>query len=114
MSSVIIIIGLLIYLILYFTYGKKIERDVVKASDSNEAPSKRLFDGVDYIPARRGVLFGHHFASIAGAAPIIGPAVAMCWGWVPGLLWIWSCTKTCPLLFGSCVNLLDDVSIFAT
>ncbi len=89
MSSVIIIIGLLIYLILYFTYGKKLERDVVKASDSNEAPSKRLFDGVDYIPARRGVLFGHHFASIAGAAPIIGPAVAMCWGWVPGLLWIW-------------------------
>jgi carbon starvation protein len=89
MSSLIIIIGLLIYLILYFTYGKKIERDVVKASDSNEAPSKRLFDGVDYIPARRGVLFGHHFASIAGAAPIIGPAVAMCWGWVPGLLWIW-------------------------
>ena len=89
MSALIIIIGLLLYLILYFTYGKKIERDVVKASDSNEAPSKRLFDGVDYIPARRGVLFGHHFASIAGAAPIIGPAVAMCWGWVPGLLWIW-------------------------
>jgi carbon starvation protein len=89
MSSLIISIGVLIYVILYFTYGKKIERDVVKASDSIEAPSKRLYDGVDYISARRGVLFGHHFASIAGAAPIIGPAVAMCWGWVPGLLWIW-------------------------
>jgi carbon starvation protein len=89
MSSVVITIGLLIYLVLYFTYGKKVERDVVKASDSIETPAKRLYDGVDYISARRGVLFGHHFASIAGAAPIIGPAVAMCWGWLPGLLWVW-------------------------
>lgn len=89
MSSVVISIGVLIYLVLYFTYGKKVERDVVKASDSIETPAKRLYDGVDYISARRGVLFGHHFASIAGAAPIIGPAVAMCWGWVPGLLWVW-------------------------
>ncbi len=89
MTTLIVIIGLLIFLILYFTYGKKIEKDVVKASDTIEAPSKRLYDGVDYIPARRAVLFGHHFASIAGAAPIIGPALAMCWGWVPGLLWVW-------------------------
>ncbi|MCD6152643.1 MAG: carbon starvation protein A [Syntrophobacterales bacterium] len=89
MTTLIIIIGFSIYLILYFTYGKKIEKDVVNASDAIEAPSKRLYDGVDYIPARRVVLFGHHFASIAGAAPIIGPALAMCWGWVPGLLWVW-------------------------
>jgi carbon starvation protein len=89
MSSLVIIIGVLIYVVLYFTYGKKLERDVVKASDSVETPSKRLYDGVDYISARRGVLFGHHFASIAGAAPIVGPALAMCWGWVPALLWVW-------------------------
>jgi len=89
MTTVIIVLGLLIYLILYFTYGKKLERDVVVASDDTEAPSKRLYDGVDYISARREVLFGHHFASIAGAAPIIGPALAICWGWVPGLLWVW-------------------------
>ena len=89
MTTLIIIIGFLLYLILYFTYGKKIERDVVKASDSIEAPSKRLYDGVDYISARKEVLFGHHFASIAGAAPIIGPALAICWGWAPGLLWVW-------------------------
>ncbi|MBN2439459.1 MAG: carbon starvation protein A [Deltaproteobacteria bacterium] len=89
MTALIIIIGFLLYLILYFVYGKKIERDVVMASDSNEAPSKRLYDGVDYIAARKEVLFGHHFASIAGAAPIIGPAIAMCWGWLPGLLWVW-------------------------
>ncbi len=89
MTTLIIIIGFLLYLILYFTYGRKLERDVVMASDDNEAPSKRLYDGVDYIPARKEVLFGHHFASIAGAAPIIGPALAICWGWLPGLLWVW-------------------------
>jgi carbon starvation protein len=88
-TTLIVVIGLLIYLILYFTYGRKIERDVVQASDSNLAPSQRLYDGVDYIPARKEVLFGHHFASIAGAAPIIGPALAMAYGWVPGLLWVW-------------------------
>jgi carbon starvation protein len=89
MTTLIVVIGLLLYLILYFTYGKKIERDVVGASDANDAPSKRLYDGVDYIPARKEVLFGHHFASIAGAAPIIGPALAMCWGWAPAILWVW-------------------------
>jgi carbon starvation protein len=89
MTTFIIIIGFLIYLVLYFTYGKKLEKDVVIASDANEAPSKRLYDGVDYISARREVLFGHHFASIAGAAPIIGPALAICWGWVPAILWVW-------------------------
>jgi carbon starvation protein len=89
MTTLIIVIGFALYMILYFTYGKKIEKDVVKATDQNQAPSKRLFDGVDYVAARKEVLFGHHFASIAGAAPIIGPAVAMCWGWLPGLLWVW-------------------------
>lgn len=87
--TVVAAVGILLYLGLYFTYGKKIERDVVKASDTIEAPSKRLYDGVDYVPAHRMVLFGHHFSSIAGAGPIIGPAMAMCWGWLPALLWVW-------------------------
>jgi carbon starvation protein len=89
MTTLLIIIGFLVYLILYFTYGKKLERDVVKASDEQQTPSQRIYDGVDYIPARREVLVGHHFASIAGAAPIIGPALAICWGWLPALLWVW-------------------------
>lgn len=88
-TTVIIIVGFLLYMALYFLYGKKMERDVVKASDAIDAPSKRLYDGVDYVPAHRAVLFGHHFSSIAGAGPIIGPALAMCWGWLPALLWVW-------------------------
>ncbi len=88
-TTVVIIVGFLIYMGLYFTYGKKIERDVVRASDEIDAPSKRLYDGIDYVPAHRAVLFGHHFSSIAGAGPLVGPAMAMCWGWLPGLLWVW-------------------------
>ncbi len=88
-TTVIGIIGFLLYIGLYFTYGKKIERDVVRASDEIEAPSKRLYDGIDYVPAHKAVLFGHHFSSIAGAGPIVGPALAICWGWLPGLLWVW-------------------------
>lgn len=88
-TTAICIIGFILYVGLYFTYGKKIERDVVRASDEIEAPSKRLYDGVDYVPAHRLVLFGHHFSSIAGAGPIVGPAMAMCWGWLPALAWVW-------------------------
>ncbi len=89
MTTLIVAGGLAIYVILYLTYGKKLEREIVKASDENETPATRLFDGVDYVPAKPPVLFGHHFASIAGAAPIVGPVAAMAWGWVPGLLWVW-------------------------
>ncbi len=88
-TTVICVIGFILYMGLYFTYGKKIERDVVRASDEIEAPSKRLYDGIDYVPAHRMVLFGHHFSSIAGAGPIVGPAMAMCWGWLPALAWVW-------------------------
>ena len=88
-TTVVIIVGFLIYMGLYFTYGKKIERDVVRATDEIDTPSKRLYDGIDYVPAHKAVLFGHHFSSIAGAGPLVGPALAMCWGWLPGLLWVW-------------------------
>ncbi len=89
MTTLIVLVGLAIYVVLYFTYGKKLEKDVVKASNDNPTPSQRLYDGVDYVPARKAVLFGHHFASIAGAAPIIGPVLAMAWGWLPALAWVW-------------------------
>ena len=51
-------------------------------------PAVELEDGVDFVPTNRHVLLGHHFSSIAGAAPIIGPAIAVVWGWVPALIWI--------------------------
>ena len=51
-------------------------------------PARELEDGVDYVPTRLHVLWGHHFASIAGAAPIVGPAIAVIWGWLPALIWV--------------------------
>jgi hypothetical protein len=89
MSSIIVIVAAVVYVALYFLYGKKLETNVVKANDAIETPASRLFDGVDYIPAKTPVLFGHHFASVAGAAPIVGPVIAMAWGWLPSLAWIW-------------------------
>lgn len=89
MSSIIVIVAAVVYVALYFLYGKRLETSVVKANDAIETPASRLFDGVDYIPAKTPVLFGHHFASVAGAAPIVGPVIAMAWGWLPSLAWIW-------------------------
>ena len=87
-STVLIAVGVLLYVILYHTYGRYLRKEVVRESDA-EVPSKRLYDGVDFVPANRYVLFGHHFASVAGAAPIVGPAIALAWGWLPALLWVW-------------------------
>jgi len=89
MSTLIVVLGLAIYIISYYTYGRFLDRRVMCASAEAEVPSKRLYDGVDYVPANKFVLFGHHFASIAGAGPIVGPAMAMAWGWLPGVLWVW-------------------------
>lgn len=88
-TTILVLAGGAIYVAFYLVYGRWVERRLVGADPGRATPANRLRDGVDYVPARPLVLFGHHFASIAGAAPIIGPAIAMIWGWVPGLLWIW-------------------------
>jgi len=88
-TSIILLIGIVIYLIAYFTYGKALAKRVVGADDAKVTPAHSKGDGVDFVPAKPAVLFGHHFASIAGAAPILGPAMAIAWGWWAGLLWIW-------------------------
>ncbi len=89
MTTIIALFALALYFIFYFTYGKTIRDKVLKSGSAAAAPSERLSDGVDYVPTNKYVLFGHHFASIAGAGPITGPAMAVAWGWLPGLLWIW-------------------------
>ena len=56
--------------------------------ETGPTPAEAMQDGVDFVPTQKSVLFGHHYSSIAGAAPIVGPAVAVIWGWVPALLWV--------------------------
>jgi carbon starvation protein len=89
MSATVAVIAVVLYFAFYFTYGRSLQRNLLKSHQAPEAPSKRLSDGVDYVPTSKYVLFGHHFASIAGAGPIVGPALAVGWGWLPCLAWIW-------------------------
>jgi len=72
----------------YRFYSGFLSRRVFMLSPDEPVPARELEDGVDYVPTRLHVLWGHHFASIAGAAPIVGPAIAVIWGWVPALLWV--------------------------
>ncbi len=76
------------YLIMYRVYGKFIGNKIFKLNDNNPVPSVELEDGVDFVPTKKEVIFGHHFASIAGTGPIVGPAIAVIWGWLPALIWV--------------------------
>ena len=72
----------------YRLYGRYLGRKIFRINPEAVCPSRRLEDGIDYVPTRRLVLFGHHYTSIAGASPIVGPAIALFWGWLPALLWV--------------------------
>lgn len=89
MQTLLIAIGSLVaYIIAYNTYGRWLSRKIFKLDPANKAPSIELEDGEDFVPTSRGVVFGHHFTSIAGTGPIVGPALAVIWGWLPALLWV--------------------------
>lgn len=71
----------------YFTYGKFVSNKL-KISNKNVTPAHTLKDGIDYIPSKVPVVLGHHFSSIAGAGPIVGPIIAIAFGWIPAVIWI--------------------------
>jgi len=76
------------YLIAYHTYGRFLARKIFKLDPEAPVPSRQMEDGVDYVPARKGIIFGHHYTSIAGTGPIVGPAIGIIWGWLPAVLWV--------------------------
>jgi carbon starvation protein len=78
----------LLYIVAYHAYGKYLGRKIFKLNPDAVCPSHELRDNIDYIPTQKPILFGHHFTSIAGTGPIVGPAIAIIWGWVPALVWI--------------------------
>lgn len=88
-SLIILIAALVFYFAAYRIYAVRIAR-LFGVSPERKTPAYTKFDSVDYVPARNWlVLFGHHFASIAGAGPVIGPVIAVVmWGWLPALLWV--------------------------
>jgi carbon starvation protein len=76
------------YIIMYQLYGKYIGAKIFALSGAAKTPAVEMEDGVDYVPTKKEVIFGHHFTSIAGTGPIVGPAVAVIWGWMPALIWV--------------------------
>ena len=90
MNSLIVAFILIIWLILgYKIYGSFIEKKVVKVDNTRLTPARELKDGIDYTPAKKPLLFGHHFSSIAGAGPILGPLLGVLYfGWLGALLWV--------------------------
>ncbi|MBM7622557.1 carbon starvation protein A [Sporohalobacter salinus] len=88
-SAVVIIFSIVWFLFIYRWYGKKIENKLVVPDDKRDTPAVALNDGVDYYPSKKSMLFGHHFSSIAGAGPILGPVAAVAaFGWGGAILWI--------------------------
>lgn len=87
-TLLIMAFSLLGYVLMYSIYGKFISKIIFKVKPRAKVPSKEMEDGIDYVPTKRQIIFGHHFTSIAGTGPIVGPAVAIIWGWVPALLWV--------------------------
>ncbi len=83
----LVLIALFVYVLGYKIYGGYITR-TLEVNNKNATPSHTMNDGVDYCPAKAPVLLGHHFASIAGAGPIVGPVIAAGFGWVPVYLWV--------------------------
>jgi carbon starvation protein len=84
----IMVIAFAGYIIMYQLYGKFIGAKIFALSGAAKTPSVEMEDGVDYVPTKKEVIFGHHFTSIAGTGPIVGPAVAVIWGWVPAMIWV--------------------------
>lgn len=84
----LILFAVALYAFGYFIYSKYLAEKVFGLSDENKTPAEEINDGVDFVPTNKWILLGHHFTSITGAGPIVGPAIAVIWGWLPAFLWV--------------------------
>jgi len=87
-SVLVLILGFVVAFIGYRIYAKYIDAKIIKSDPKRATPAKMYMDGVEFMPTSKNILFGYQFKSIAGAAPIIGPIIAIQWGWLPALIWI--------------------------
>lgn len=87
-AIVVLLLGLGIMGLGYLFYSKFIAEKIYRLDPDFRTPAHEFEDGVDFVPTNRYVLWGHHFTSVAGAAPIVGPAIAVIWGWLPAFLWV--------------------------
>jgi carbon starvation protein len=87
-SITVLILGLVVFFVGYRVYAKRIDSRVIKSDARKATPAKMHMDGVEFMPVSRNILFGYQFISIAGVGAIVGPMVAIQWGWLPALMWI--------------------------
>ncbi|MFZ5941941.1 MAG: carbon starvation protein A, partial [Bacteroidota bacterium] len=87
-SLVLSLLALAGYLLAYRLYGYYLGKRLFALSNSNEMPAHTFNDGIDFVPTKRNIIFGHHFTTIAGLGPIVGPAIGIIWGWLPAFIWV--------------------------
>ncbi|MDR4499195.1 MAG: carbon starvation protein A [Candidatus Scalindua sp.] len=87
-AALIAFIALFCFFLSYIFYSKFLAKRIYRLDADIQTPAHEFQDGIDFVPTNKYVLFGHHFSSIAGAAPIVGPAIAVIWGWLPAVLWV--------------------------
>ncbi|WP_150305411.1 carbon starvation CstA family protein [Pseudomonas saliphila] len=87
-AAILLVIGLVLMALGYFIYSKFIAEKIYRLDPDYRTPAHEFEDGIDFVPTNKFVLWGHHFTSVAGAAPIVGPAIAVIWGWAPAFLWV--------------------------
>ncbi len=87
-AVVLIVIGVAAFILGYRFYSRFLADKIFQLDPNFETPAHAQEDGVDYVPTRKIILWGHHFAAVAGAAPIVGPGIAVVWGWLPAFLWV--------------------------
>lgn len=89
MAALLLVVACVWFILAYVIYGSYLAKKVFKLNNQNKTPAHTMRDNVDYVPAPAPVLLGHHFSSIAGAGPIVGPiTAASSWGWLPAYLWV--------------------------
>jgi len=88
LSVVVILLGLVLYAVAYWGYARWFDRRVIESDPKRPTPAHTYMDGVEFFPTNRYVLFGFQWKSIAALGPVVGPIVAIQWGWLPALLWI--------------------------
>ena len=87
-AVVLAITGLVAVFAGYRFYSRFIAEQIYRLDPDFETPSHAMRDDIDYVPTNKFVLWGHHFTAVAGAAPIIGPGIAVIWGWLPAFIWV--------------------------
>ena len=87
-TLIVAVLSFVGFIAAYHTYGRWLSRKIFNLNPAADVPSHQLRDDVDFVPTKKSVIFGHHFTSIAGTGPIVGPAIAVFWGWLPALLWV--------------------------